>query len=48
MAGENVKVGGDDTLYAARAGVLKFLSKRKIRFDGKPRYVKVVSIEAKV
>lgn len=45
LAGANVKVAGDDTLYAGKAGILKFQSKRKIRFDGKPRYAKVVSIK---
>jgi large subunit ribosomal protein L27 len=44
LAGKNVKVGGDDTLYALKAGVVKFSTKRKIRFDGNHRYVSVVSV----
>ena len=29
-----VKRGGDDTLFALRDGIVKFLSKRKNNFDG--------------
>lgn len=42
--GTNVKKGGDDTLYALKAGAVKFAEKRKIRFDGSPRRVKVVNV----
>lgn len=45
MAGPNVKRGGDDTLFAARGGIVRFYSKNKTRFDGKRReatFVKVV------
>ncbi len=34
VAGENVKVGRDHTLYAAKAGTVKFKTVRKTRFDG--------------
>ncbi len=43
--GKNVKRGSDDTLYALKAGVVKFLTKRVYRFDRKllPRkFVNVV------
>ncbi len=30
-----VKRGGDDTLFALRDGIVKFLTKRKNHFDGK-------------
>ena len=45
IEGHNVRRGGDDTLYAVKGGVVKFLSKGKVRFDGKKRKVKVVAVE---
>ena len=42
--GTNVRQGGDDTLYASKAGVIKFTNKRKIHFDGKKKVVSVVSV----
>ena len=45
LAGKNVKRGKDDTLYAQKPGVVKFLSRRKVKFDGNSRYAKVVMIE---
>lgn len=47
LAGENVKRGADDTLYAKKAGVVKFKTKRKKRFDGSQRIVKVVNVVEK-
>ena len=44
IAGQGVKKGGDDTLFALRSGVVKFKSKRKFKFDGKRKQVKMVSI----
>ncbi len=44
LAGKNVRVASDDTLYAAKAGTIKFSSKKKIRFDGTSRNVKVVGV----
>jgi len=44
--GLNVARAKDDTLYALKAGIVKFVSKRKINFDGNSRQVKVVKIEA--
>lgn len=46
LAGNNVKVAGDDTLYSMKNGKVKFTSKKKIRFDGNTRYVAVVSVVA--
>lgn len=43
--GENVRRGGDDTLYAAKGGSVKFSTRKKIRFDGNRKFVKVVSVE---
>lgn len=47
LAGLNVKRAGDDTLYAMKSGTVKFLSRKKTKFDGNRRYVKVVTIETK-
>lgn len=44
--GTNVKQGGDDTLYAMKNGTIKFLSKRKTRYDGSRRYFKMVTVVA--
>lgn len=44
LAGKNVKVAGDDTIYAAKEGTVKFTTKKKIRFDGNHRYVSVISV----
>ena len=45
IPGQNVKRGADDTLYALKAGIVKFLSKKKIRFDGSHRYAKIVTVQ---
>jgi len=45
-AGEGVKKGGDDTLFAMRDGVVKFVTKKVVAFTGhlaKRTYVHVVS-----
>jgi len=47
LPGLNVARGSDDTLYALKAGIVKFLSKKKIRFDGNHRHAKTVSVVAK-
>ncbi len=44
LAGKNVKVAGDDTIYAVKEGTVKFTTKKKIRFDGNHRYVSVISV----
>ncbi len=44
LAGANVRIGADDTLYAAKNGKVKFTASKKTRFDGARRYVKVVSV----
>lgn len=33
--GKNVKMGGDNTLFAARSGLVKFTQKTLIKFNGK-------------
>lgn len=44
LAGENVKVGSDHTLFAVKAGKVKFSEKRKTRFNGKNKRYKVVNV----
>lgn len=46
LAGLNVNKAKDDTLYALLPGIVKFTSKRKIRFDGNSRKVKVIQVLA--
>jgi len=45
LPGKNVKKGADDTLYAQKAGVVKFITKIKKRFDNSSRRVNVVNVE---
>ncbi len=42
--GLNVKRGRDDTLYSLKAGRVKFTTRKRIRFDGKRKFVKVVNV----
>ncbi len=44
MAGTNVAVGKDHTLFALKPGIVKFGSKRKISFNGKTVVKKVVNV----
>lgn len=44
--GRGVKKGGDDTLFALREGIVKFFTKRKIRFDGSKTSVTTVAVLA--
>lgn len=44
LAGEGIKRGGDDTLYAIHEGAVKFRDVRKIRFDGSRRRAKLVEV----
>ena len=45
LPGKNVKKGADDTLYAVKQGLVRFKTKRKRKFDGSQRLVKVVNVE---
>ena len=45
LAGENVKKGKDDTLYAIKQGIVEFKTKRIRKFDGSQRIAKVVSVK---
>ena len=44
IAGDNIRVGKDHTLYAVKAGKVKFTNKRKTKFDGRSKVHKVANI----
>ena len=44
MPGKNVKMGKDYTIFAIKAGKVKFSSKRKMSFDSKIEKKGVVSV----
>lgn len=44
MAGNNVGLGKDHTIFALRDGVVKFGSRRKTSFNGKTVVKKVVNV----
>jgi len=44
MAGTNVSMGRDHTLFALKPGTVKFGSKRKTSFNGKTAVKKVVNV----
>ncbi len=44
LAGNNVGLSKDHTLFALKEGIVKFSKKRKTRFDGKNILKKVVNI----
>lgn len=46
LAGKNVKIGKDDTLYSMASGKVKFSNKRIMNFNGKTRQAKVVNVLA--
>ncbi len=45
MAGENVGLGKDHTLFALKDGTVKFGSRRKTSFNGKTSVKKVVNVK---
>ncbi len=44
LPGLNVARAKDDTLYALKAGVVKFTRKKKTKFDGNHRYITAISV----
>ncbi len=44
IAGDNVKKGKDDTLYAMKDGVVAFRKKQLRAFSGKPKIRNIVSV----
>jgi large subunit ribosomal protein L27 len=45
LPGRNVRRAGDDTLYAAKAGVIAFSTRTKTKFDGNRRTATVVAVK---
>lgn len=45
IAGKNVRVGRDHTLFATAAGIVTYRTRRKVRYDGKVRYAVAASVE---
>tara|TARA_B100000315_G_C14421769_1_gene515909 strand:+ start:458 stop:730 length:273 start_codon:yes stop_codon:yes gene_type:complete len=43
--GNGVKIGNDHTIYAAKAGVIQFQTKRIKGFDNKPKIKKFVHVK---
>ncbi len=44
IAGKNVGMGKDHTLYALKDGVLTFIDKRQVKFDNSTAKKKVVNV----
>ncbi|MBI5732424.1 50S ribosomal protein L27 [Candidatus Jorgensenbacteria bacterium] len=44
--GLNVSRGGDDTLYALKGGVVKFLKRTRTHFDGSKKRARIVTVIA--
>ncbi len=44
LAGKNVRIGKDHTLYAGTKGVVSFAETRKNKFDGTTRRAKIVHV----
>jgi len=47
IAGQNVRRGKDDTLYAVANGIIKFTQRTKMNFNGTRHMVKVANVVAK-
>jgi len=45
LAGKNVKVGKDYSIYSMKEGVVEFTTKQKKNFDGSQRIAKVVNVK---
>lgn len=43
-AGENVEQGKDDTLFATKNGIVKFITKSKKKFNSRIKNIKVVNV----
>lgn len=42
--GKNVKRGNDDTLFATAAGLVKFSTKKLVKYDGSLKTAKIVNV----
>ncbi len=45
LAGKNVGIGKDHTLFALKEGTVKFAEKKRIHFDNKTVLKKIVAVE---
>ncbi|MBM3256387.1 MAG: 50S ribosomal protein L27 [Candidatus Moranbacteria bacterium] len=45
-AGKNVKTGKDDTLYALKAGIVRFIKRKKRSYDGRVKKSVILTIES--
>ena len=45
LAGKNVRMGKDHTLYADKSGIVEFKDKRHLNFNGKTQVKKIVSVK---
>jgi large subunit ribosomal protein L27 len=45
--GKNVRRGSDDTLYSVTDGLVKFATRKKMKFDGNLRMTKIVNVMPK-
>lgn len=48
IPGKNVRIGRDDTLYAIKDGIIKFQTKKILKFDGKRKKTKIVNVIDKI
>ena len=46
LAGDGVRLGNDDTIYAVASGKVKFTTKKKKLYNGQRRLVKIVNVVA--
>lgn len=44
LAGKNVKMGKDHTIYSVKNGIVKFSEKRKTRYDGNTKKYKIANV----
>ncbi|MBI4692219.1 MAG: 50S ribosomal protein L27 [Candidatus Terrybacteria bacterium] len=44
LAGKNVGIGKDHTLFALKEGIVDFSEKRKMRYDSRTKKYKIVSV----
>ena len=44
LIGKNVSMGIDNTIFAIKAGTVKFTTKKKVNFDRSQRVAKVVNV----
>ncbi len=46
VPGKGVRIGSDDTIYAIVAGKVKFTTRKKVKFNGSRKLVKIVNVIA--